>query len=79
MTTSTTTTKKVKTYTYKWSNEGDSSDRYYLYIVDENGNKVNGSVTLTSKQSGSSKVVNITTEGKLLAKDLYTISNVKGN
>ena len=74
-----TTTQKVKTFTYKWSIEGDSSDRYYLYIVDDAGNKVNGSVTLTSKQSGSSKVVNITTEGKLLAKDLYTISNVKGN
>ena len=74
-----TTTQKVKTYTYKWSTEGDSSNRYYLYIVDENGNKVNGSLTLTSKQSGSSKVVSITTEGKLLAKSLYTISNVKGN
>lgn len=76
--TTTTTTKKV-TYSYEWSKEGDQAGKYYLYVVDNSGNKVAGTVTLTSKATGSSKTFDIPASGRLFVKDNYTVSNAKGN
>ena len=73
------TTQKVKTYTYQWSADGDQGGKYYLYIVDEDGNKVAGTVVLTSKATGSSKTFDIPAAGRLFVKDNYTVSNPKGN
>ena len=73
------TTQKVKNYTYQWSVDGDQGGKYYLYVVDEDGNKVNGTVVLTSKATGSSKTFDIPAAGRLFVKDNYTVSNPKGN
>lgn len=73
------TTKKVVIYSYEWSKEGDQAGKYYLYVVDDSGKKVAGTVTLTSKATGESKSFEIPVSGKLFVKDNYTVSNAKGN
>lgn len=76
-TTKVTTTKK--TYTYSWGNEMDAAGQYYLYIVDNNGNKVSGTVTVSYVGSDYSETVKVSTNGVLLIKDIVKISNVKVN
>lgn len=86
-TNATTTTKKTttkvtttkKTYTYSWGKEMDAAGQYYLYIVDNNGNKVSGTVTVSYVGSDYSENVKVSTSGVLLIKDIVKISNVKVN
>lgn len=78
-TTSSTTTKKVKTYSYKWTNNCDSVNQCYLLIVDENGDAINGTITVTYTDFNKSVTENVSTNGILLPKDVVVISNVKGN
>lgn len=78
-TTSTSTTKKTtsKTYTYSWGSEKDAAGQSYLYIIDNNGNKVSGTVTIGYIGSDYSETINVSKDGVLLVKDIVKISNVK--
>lgn len=78
-TTTTTTTKKIRTFSVIWGSEKSAAGQQYLYIVDESGTKVSGSVLVSYKGSNYSETINVSTNGVLLIKDIVTISNVKGS
>lgn len=68
------------TYTYKWEAIKTSViGQEYLYIVSSEGNKVAGTVTITTK-SGVKETVSIPATGKIFVRDtIASVSNVKAN
>lgn len=75
-TTKTSTTTKTKSYSYKWSSEKDTAGQQYLYIVDESGNRVSGTVDVLYKGTDYKETVSVTENGILLIKSIVSISNV---
>ena len=70
---------ETKTYSIKWENiEGSVIGEAMLYVVDNNGKKVAGTVTIT-KQNGKSATVSIPASGKKYVKSTVEASNPKGN
>lgn len=75
----TTTTKQAINYSYEWIKIEESTiGQYKLYLLNENGNRISGTATITYL-NGKSENLSIPLSGKIFIKStIKSITNIKG-
>lgn len=73
----TTTSRKTTNYTYTWSHDKDAVGQQFLYLINEKGERVSGSVLVNYIGSSYSERIDVPTHGVVLIKSIVTISDIR--